>query len=82
MVEIQDKMPDLEPKKDPQAELNAKVDWSLQKIKNKFIVMSGKGGVGKTSISVNLASMLANKGFKVGIMDVALGAAGDAAAAR
>lgn len=45
---------------------------SLKKIKNKIIVMSGKGGVGKTSVSVNLSLALANKGFKVGIMDVDL----------
>lgn len=43
---------------------------SLGRIKNKLIVMSGKGGVGKTSVSVNLAIALANKGFKVGLMDV------------
>ena len=34
--------------------------------------MSGKGGVGKTSTSVNLSMALANKGFNVGIMDVDL----------
>ncbi len=45
---------------------------SLQKIKNKLIVMSGKGGVGKTSVSVNLSIALAAKGYKVGIMDVDL----------
>jgi len=43
---------------------------SLTKIKNKFIVMSGKGGVGKTSVSVNLAIALSKKGLKVGLMDV------------
>lgn len=43
---------------------------SLDKIKHKFIVMSGKGGVGKTSTSVNLALALADMGFKVGLMDV------------
>ncbi len=43
---------------------------SLGKIKQKFIVMSGKGGVGKTSVSVNLAIALSNKGYKVGLMDV------------
>ncbi|MDA3833223.1 MAG: Mrp/NBP35 family ATP-binding protein [Spirochaetales bacterium] len=48
------------------------VEKSLQKIKNKLIVMSGKGGVGKTSVSVNLAIALAAKGYKVGIMDVDL----------
>ncbi|NQT10191.1 MAG: Mrp/NBP35 family ATP-binding protein [Desulfobacteraceae bacterium] len=48
------------------------VEESLKKIKNKLIVMSGKGGVGKTSVSVNLSIALADKGYKVGIMDVDL----------
>ncbi len=51
---------------------DALVEVSLKKIKNKFIIMSGKGGVGKTSVSVNLSIALANRGFKVGIMDVDL----------
>ena len=45
---------------------------TLGKIKHKFLVMSGKGGVGKTSVSVNIAIALANKGYKVGLMDVDL----------
>ncbi|MDJ0829868.1 MAG: Mrp/NBP35 family ATP-binding protein [Desulfobacterales bacterium] len=45
---------------------------SLAKIKNKLIVMSGKGGVGKSSIAANLAVALAQKGFKTGLMDVDL----------
>lgn len=48
----------------------AEVKGSLVKIKHKFLVMSGKGGVGKTSVSVNLAMALAKKGYKVGLMDV------------
>ena len=48
------------------------VQQSLNKIKNKYIVMSGKGGVGKTSVSVNLAMALSKSGYKVGIMDVDL----------
>lgn len=45
---------------------------SLGKIKNKILVMSGKGGVGKSTVSVNLALGLARKGHKVGLMDVDL----------
>lgn len=59
-------------KQQAQVEQDASAKKSLEKIKNKFIVMSGKGGVGKTSVSVNLAIALANKGFKVGLMDVDL----------
>ncbi|UCD83049.1 MAG: Mrp/NBP35 family ATP-binding protein [Desulfobacterales bacterium] len=58
--------------KQVQAAQDAAVKESLGKIKNKILVMSGKGGVGKTSTSVNLAIALANKGFHVGIMDVDL----------
>ena len=46
---------------------------NLSKIQNKLIVISGKGGVGKTSVAVNLAYGLAMKGHRVGILVVALG---------
>ena len=42
----------------------------IQKVKNKILVMSGKGGVGKTTIAVNLAFALSKKGFKTGLLDV------------
>lgn len=45
---------------------------SLGRIKNKLIVMSGKGGVGKTSTSANLSIALARLGYQVGLMDVDL----------
>jgi Mrp family chromosome partitioning ATPase len=67
-----DKVPDPSDRKDPQAEQDAKINSTLGKIRHKFLVMSGKGGVGKTSTAVNLSIALANKGFKVGIMDVDL----------
>jgi Mrp family chromosome partitioning ATPase len=70
MVEIMQQMP--KKQKDPHAEQEEKVKSSLGRIKHKFIVMSGKGGVGKTSTAVNLSIALANLGRKVGIMDVDL----------
>ena len=70
MVQIQNNMPP-DPQKE-QAAKDAAVKASLGKIKNKIIVMSGKGGVGKTSTSVNLSIALATKGHRVGIMDVDL----------
>ena len=72
MVQIEESMQTAKQKKDPHAEQNAAVEKSLGRIKQKLIVMSGKGGVGKTSTSVNLAIALANKGYQVGIMDVDL----------
>jgi ATP-binding protein involved in chromosome partitioning len=42
---------------------------SLAKIKHKIIVMSGKGGVGKSTVTVNIATALAMRGFEVGILD-------------
>ena len=41
-------------------------------IKHKIVVMSGKGGVGKSMTTVNLALALARQGHKVGIIDVDL----------
>lgn len=52
------------------SEHDAMVKDSLSRIKHKLFVMSGKGGVGKSSISANIAVTLAQKGYKVGLMDV------------
>ncbi len=38
-------------------------------VKHKILVMSGKGGVGKTTVAVNLAYTFAARGFNVGIVD-------------
>lgn len=48
------------------------VSCKLSRIKHKLIVMSGKGGVGKSSVSSYLALALAQKGYQVGLLDVDL----------
>jgi ATP-binding protein involved in chromosome partitioning len=44
-------------------------DTVLAKVKNIIAVVSGKGGVGKSTVSANLALALAEGGAKVGLMD-------------
>lgn len=48
------------------------IQESLARIKNKILVMSGKGGVGKSTISTNIALILSKKGRKVGLLDIDL----------
>ena len=53
-----------------QFEQKRAVSETLSQIKHKVGVYSGKGGVGKTTVAVNLAVTLANDGASVGILDV------------
>ncbi len=46
-----------------------KPERSLPGVRNIIAVSSGKGGVGKTTIAVNLAIALARKGFRTGLLD-------------
>lgn len=41
----------------------------MKKIKHKVVVLSGKGGVGKSTVSVNLAVGLVQRGYRVGLLD-------------
>ncbi len=66
---------------DPEAEHRAKLkaqefaDYRdiairMDKIGHKILVLSGKGGVGKSTVAVNLAVSLARAGKKVGLLDI------------
>ncbi len=45
------------------------VEAGMAKVKHKIMVMSGKGGVGKTTVAANLAFALGMRGLDVGLMD-------------
>ena len=48
------------------------VHCKMLRIKHKLLVMSGKGGVGKSSVAVYLALTLSKQGYQVGLLDVDL----------
>jgi ATP-binding protein involved in chromosome partitioning len=50
----------------------SRLEEQLGCIRHKLLVMSGKGGVGKTSLAVYLALGLARRGYQVGLLDVDL----------
>ena len=53
-----------------EAELKAKE--RLERIRHKLLVMSGKGGVGKSTVAIYLSLGLAGRGYQVGLLDVDL----------
>ncbi len=46
------------------------INENMSRIAHKLIVMSGKGGVGKSTVAVNLAVSLAEKKFRTGLLDI------------
>ena len=46
-----------------------RLEATMAQVQHKFMVLSGKGGVGKSSVAVNLAATLVQEGYQVGILD-------------
>ncbi len=46
-----------------------KIVVNLRRIKRKIMIMSGKGGVGKSTVAANLAAGLALRGYRIGLLD-------------
>lgn len=53
-----------------QIDENLKIMENIQKIRHKIVIMSGKGGVGKSTVATNLALSLSMDGAEVGLLDV------------
>jgi Mrp family chromosome partitioning ATPase len=56
-------------KKIPHTQQNTKIKHKIPNIKKIILIASGKGGVGKSTISANTAVALAQLGWKVGLLD-------------
>ena len=54
------------------SEQDRMIEAGLRRIGRKILVMSGKGGVGKSTVAATVALFLANRGFRVGLLDVDL----------
>jgi ATP-binding protein involved in chromosome partitioning len=56
--------------KQEESKENQRIAETLNRIKNRILVFSGKGGVGKSTVAANLAIALSERNMKVGLMDV------------
>ncbi len=56
--------------KSKEQEKDQNLAQSLSRIKHKVVILSGKGGVGKSSVAANVAAGLSMSGYRVGLLDV------------
>jgi len=66
----EEEIPDINLKEMMMDERSENIQKNMEQIKHKIVIISGKGGVGKTTVAVNLAMSLASVGLRVGILDV------------
>ncbi len=69
-----DELPMMEPTPGDleRSEQDRMIEAGLKRISRKLLVMSGKGGVGKSTVAAAVALFLADRGYRVGLMDVDL----------
>ncbi len=53
-----------------QMELQRKIEQNMANIKHKIAIISGKGGVGKTTVAANLGIKFAETGMSTGLLDI------------
>jgi Mrp family chromosome partitioning ATPase len=71
-MEIHENMSEAVPGNMEKMEQETLIKEKLSHIKRKILVMSGKGGVGKSTVAAYTALMLSQKGKRVGLLDVDL----------
>ena len=75
MTDENEEVPEIKPsstleRRAQQMELQQKIDANMARIKHKIAVISGKGGVGKTTVTANLAVKFAETGKSTGALDI------------